>query len=224
MSTHHGSSRSAFRQHQSKLGEAHQPGRALVRRTHQQAAAARRAPLRSVNSTPTSAPGSRTWNRRPRPFVWTKTAEQILRIDRPLAANESTNQDTSDSLHTFRAAGGRRAAGVRANAQVARAHPNRPRPRAMPWESGHNGARHQRTSDVRALCFRDMPCRASGGVEWAGVHPESGSVSARLPATRGLLELGEPLSTRRPSLSLEVARRRASRSPRPRHRGRSQAA
>ena len=55
-----------------------EPRRALVRRTDQQAAQARRAPLRPQPSTPTSAPGSTPGTTTPRPFVWTKTADQIL--------------------------------------------------------------------------------------------------------------------------------------------------
>ena len=40
---------------------------------------------RSVRaSTPTSAPGSKTWNDDPRPYVWTKTADQILDSISPL--------------------------------------------------------------------------------------------------------------------------------------------
>ena len=39
----------------------------------------RRGTHRSVQrSTPTSAPGSKTWNDDPSPYVWTKTADQIL--------------------------------------------------------------------------------------------------------------------------------------------------
>ena len=34
--------------------------------------------IASANSTPTSATGSTTWNDNPRPYVWTKTADQIL--------------------------------------------------------------------------------------------------------------------------------------------------
>ena len=55
-----------------------EPRRALVRRADHQEAPARRAPLRRASSTPTSAPGSRPGTTNPRPFVWTKTADQIL--------------------------------------------------------------------------------------------------------------------------------------------------
>ena len=55
-----------------------EPRRALVRRADHQEAQARRAPLRPRSSTPTSAPGSRPGTTNPKPYVWTKTADQIL--------------------------------------------------------------------------------------------------------------------------------------------------
>jgi hypothetical protein len=54
-----------------------EPRRALVRRTHHQAAAARRTPLvHQLNA------DIRNWidscNEDPKPFIWTKTADEIL--------------------------------------------------------------------------------------------------------------------------------------------------
>ena len=55
-----------------------QPRRTLVRRAHQPQAAAAARTAASPNSKPTSSAWTEAWNDNPRPYVWTKTADQIL--------------------------------------------------------------------------------------------------------------------------------------------------
>ena len=55
-----------------------QPGRALVRLPHRPTAPPRRPQERCRPWRTTSAPGSPHWNQHPKPFIWTKTAEEIL--------------------------------------------------------------------------------------------------------------------------------------------------
>jgi hypothetical protein len=53
------------------------PRRALVRRAHNEEAQARRAPLSPPTQQDIRA-WIDSWNQDPKPFVWTKTADQIL--------------------------------------------------------------------------------------------------------------------------------------------------
>ena len=71
-----------------------EPRRALVRRADQQEAPPRRAPLRPRSSTPTSAPGSKTWNDDPKPSSGPRPPTRSSNPS-PATAHESTNHDTS---------------------------------------------------------------------------------------------------------------------------------
>ena len=68
-----------------------QPGRALVRRTHHQAAPARRAT--SVQALEADIRNwIKTWNENPSPFVWTKTADEILATTRTTSRTQVSRQ------------------------------------------------------------------------------------------------------------------------------------
>ena len=66
-----------------------QPGRAVLRLRHRPTCSSAATTAASKPSKPTSAPGSRPGTTTPKPFVWTKTADQILDLTR---TTSSTNQ------------------------------------------------------------------------------------------------------------------------------------
>ena len=74
-----------------------QPRRTLVRRADQPQTPPLAPTAASPNSKPTSAPGSTTWNDDPKPFVWTKTADEIL--DNLASYCTRINQLNNDSGH-----------------------------------------------------------------------------------------------------------------------------